>query len=111
MSAEKGKKRLDWLDAAKAVALLLVLLSHSMRDEMREASRALDIIYRLAYCFQMPFFFWLTGFTYQLTRKAGANGKALVKRTKRQLLPWAAYTLFIFAVFSAACLIPSLKSC
>ena len=110
MSAEKGKKRLDWLDAAKAVALLLVLVSHSMRDEMRETSRALDIIYRLAYCFQMPFFFWLTGFTYWLTRKAGANGKALVKRTKRQLLPWAAYTLFIFAVFSAACLIPSLKS-
>ena len=57
MSAEKGKKRLDWLDAAKAIALLMVLVSHSMRDEMRQASRALDIIYRLAYCFQMPFFF------------------------------------------------------
>lgn len=110
MQTAKPKKRLDWLDAAKAAALLLVLFSHSMRDEMRQVSRALDILYRFAYCFQMPFFFWLTGFTYWLTRKGGPNGKALVKRARRQLLPWVAYTLFIYAVFTVACLIPQLKS-
>lgn len=109
MSTEKKKTRLDWLDAAKAAALLMVLLSHSMRDEMREVSRTLDVIYRFAYCFQMPFFFWLTGFTYWLTRKTGANGKALVKRAKRQLLPWNLYTLFVFLVFSVACLLPPLR--
>ena len=109
MTRETGGRRMEWLDAAKGVALLMVLFSHSMRDEMRTASRMLDVLYRLCYLFQMPFFFWLTGFTYQLGHKDGAPFHTLAKRAKRQLLPWAAYTLFIYAAFFLASRIDTVR--
>ena len=103
-------KRIPWLDLAKGFAMLLVLIGHSMRDEMRQASPALDFIYRAFYIFHMSYFFFLSGYGYRLSRDRGrAPMQILGRRLKKQLPPWVIYTLLIFAVFALAIRIPALK--
>ena len=65
---EKEKNgRLVWIDISKGVAILLVLIGHSMRDEMRVAYPFLDALYRGIYIFHMTWFFWLAGYGYRLS--------------------------------------------
>lgn len=101
------KKRLLWLDLLKGFAMLLVLLGHSMRDEMREVSPALDLLYRSIYIFHMSCFFFLAGWGYRGSRERGkAPLPLLVSRLQKQLPPWILYTLFIYLAFTVALLVP-----
>lgn len=107
---QNESKRIPWLDLAKGFAMLLVLIGHSMRDEMRQVSPVLDFIYRAFYIFHMSYFFWLSGYSYRLSRDKGRTpGQILSRRLKKQLPPWVIYTLLIFAVFALAIRIPALK--
>ena len=107
----KNENRLAWLDLAKGFAMLLVLIGHCMRDEMRQASPVLDFLYRAFYIFHMSYFFWLSGVNYRLSRDKGRPPLQIaVRRLRKQLPPWLIYTLFIFAAFSLAIRIPALRS-
>lgn len=107
---KKDAKRIPWLDLAKGFAMLLVLVGHSMRDEMRQVSPVLDFLYRAFYIFHMSYFFWLSGYGYRLSRGRGRSPmQILSRRLKKQLPPWVIYTLLIFAVFSLAIRIPPLR--
>lgn len=99
------KKRIQWIDITKGIAILMVLYGHSMRDEMRLVSPVLDYTYRCCYIFHMAYFFWLSGYSYQLGRKNTQNHKVLPfvsKKVKRQILPWAGYTILIYFIFNLA---------
>ena len=105
-----GGKRLAWIDISKGVAMLLVLIGHCMRDGMRTESAVLDVIYRSVYIFHMSWFFWLSGYGYRLSRNKGRQPLQIAgKRLRTQFPYWILYTLFIFAAFSLAMAIPSLK--
>ncbi len=109
-SARSEKGRLDWLDIAKGFAMLLVLVGHSMRDEMRQVSPALDFLYRAFYIFHMSYFFWLSGYNYRMSRGRGRTpAQILSRRLKKQAPPWLIYTLFVFAAFSIAIRIPAFR--
>ena len=109
MQSEKKASRLVWMDVAKGVAMLLVLIGHCMRDEMRTDSAALDMLYRGIYGFHMSWFFWISGYSYRLSRKKGRAPLSIVgRRLKSQFPYWIGYTLFIFLAFSAAIAIPQL---
>lgn len=98
------------MDISKGVAMLLVLLGHSMRDEMRLVSPALDVIYRSIYMFHMTWFFWLSGYGYRLSRNRGRKALQISgKRLRTQFPYWILYTLFIYAVFTIAISVPSLR--
>ena len=102
--------RLAWLDLAKGFAMLLVLIGHCMRDEMRQVSPVLDFLYRACYIIHMSYFFWLSGVNYRLSRDKGRPPLQIAaRRLKKQFPPWLIYTLFIFAVFSLAVRIPALR--
>ena len=104
------KGRLEWIDISKGVAMLLVLIGHCMRDGMRSASPVLDAVYRFVYIFHMAWFFWLSGYSYRLSRNRGKEPlKIAGKRLRSQFPYWILYTLFIFAVFSIAMLISPLR--
>ena len=103
--------RLVWIDISKGVAMLLVLIGHSMRDEMRIASPVLDALYRSIYMFHMTWFFWLSGYSYRLSRNRGRQPLQISgKRLKTQFPYWVMYTLFIYIAFSIAMSVPQLKS-
>jgi len=104
------KERLNWIDISKGVAMLLVIIGHSMRDEMRMVSPVLDYLYRGIYSFHMTWFFWLSGYSYALVRSRNRQPLQIAaKRLKTQFPYWILYTLFIFAVFQGATYIPKLE--
>ena len=111
MPQEDGTGRIGWLDFAKGFAMALVLIGHSMRDEMRMVSPTLDLLYRALYIFHMTYFFWMAGYTYRLSRRKGrAPLPAAARRLKKQLVPWALYTLAIWGIFSLALRLPGVGS-
>jgi acyltransferase len=83
------KYRLDWLDAAKGLGILLVMLGHT------------DIPSQLKtyiYTFHMPLFFFLSG--YLFTLKKFPNLKVfLSKRTKSLVLPYLCFSLVAYIWF------------
>ncbi len=109
---EKEKNgRLVWIDISKGVAILLVLIGHSMRDEMRVAYPFLDALYRSIYIFHMTWFFWLAGYGYRLSRNKGRIPLQIAgKRLRMQFPYWIIYTLFIYVAFSLAMKSTSLSS-
>ena len=102
--------RLVWIDISKGVAMLLVLVGHSMQDGMRMASPLLDVLYRSIYIFHMTWFFWLSGYSYCVSKKRGSSPVQIAKKRLTIQLPiWILYTFFIFAVFSLTMNSPALK--
>lgn len=103
----QSTSRRAWIDTAKGVAMLLVLVGHCMRDEMRLAYPALDYLYRGIYGFHMSWFFWLSGISYALSRAKGRPPLQIAaRRLKTQFPYWLGYSLFIFLVFTAAMALP-----
>ena len=111
MTSKKPEGRLAWLDLSKGLAMALVLLGHSMRDEMRSVFPTLDMTYRLVYIFHMTWFFWLSGYTYALSRSRGVPPlQAEGRRLKKQLPLWLGYTLLIWAAFRLALCLPGIRT-
>lgn len=69
------KPRLLWLDAAKALAILLTITGHTINGAFRD----------MIYSFHMPLFFMLSGYTFKLPE--GNFLPALKKDFKRLVLP------------------------
>ena len=102
-----GKGRILWLDLAKGLAMAMVLVGHSMRDEMRLSSPVLDLSYRLVYIIHMTWFFWMSGYTFSLSRNRGTSPlRAASRRLKKQFPLWLGYTLLIWATFRLALFLP-----
>ena len=107
MAQSRQSQRIVWLDLGKGFAMALVLLGHSMRDEMRLVSPALDLLYRAMYIFHMTYFFWMTGYTYRLSRVKGHPPlQTASRRLKKQIVPWFLYTMLIWIVFTVAVRLP-----
>ena len=107
------KKRIEWIDVAKGIAILMVVYGHSMRDEMRSVYPILDYTYRACYVFHMSFFFWLSGYSYQMGRsvfRKNYDSGMICRKAKKQLLPWALYSAFIYVVFTFAMQINGIAS-
>lgn len=108
-----GRKRIEWIDIAKGIAILMVVYGHSMRDEMRSVYPLLDYTYRACYVFHMSFFFWLSGYSYQMGRSVfhkSYDSGFICKKARKQLLPWATYSAFIYVVFTTAMQIKGIAS-
>lgn len=97
------KNRIQWVDSAKAIGIILVVIGHAFRDEMRAVSVLYDTIYHLVYFFHMPLFFTIAGFLLERSFQRGNSPwRLIVKRTKTLLVPFVSYTVIIYFVFQAA---------
>lgn len=86
---KQQKVRLHWLDDAKAVAILFVLLAHA---EVR-----IPIVSSIAVLFYVPAFFVASGYLYETRAESfGQYGK---RRAKRLLVPYAGYSLFLWGAY------------
>lgn len=102
------EKRLDWVDAAKGLGIFLIVVSHAIRPDMRQAHAAWRIIYDVIIAFSIGMFLTLSGVTYQLgdSRRTAEPGRFLQKRARSLLLPFFVYALIIYGVFSFAVWFP-----
>ena len=86
---EKQAFRKNWIDAAKAVAIFIVVLNHS----------GLNIpgVNFWGGIFYVPIFFLLSGYTYHPTEES--LGSFARKKTHRLLLPYFLTNLILFLIF------------
>ncbi len=84
------KQRIPWLDAVKAVGILVVLLVHT--------GRSFGPVTYYGGMFYMPIFFLTAGMTFSF-KKEESFGSFVRKKAKRLLLPYFGYNLFLFAFF------------
>ncbi len=81
-------KRIEYLDIAKGIGILFVVLGHNhIKDEY-------PIVYQVVYSFHMPFFFLLSGLFF----KPEYGFAELVRRRFHSLLkPFIAYMVIVYA--------------
>lgn len=80
------KKRVGWIDAAKGLAILAVILGHSYLYG--------NPIHAISYSFNVPLFFILAGYTF----RPKPFKQNLATSAKRLLLPYVGLCLFLIIV-------------
>ena len=107
------RQRVQWIDAAKGIGILLVLLGHAPRDIMRSDYTWIDFCYYFIYTFHMHFFFFLSGYVFALSSDGRGRQSflAFLKGKLRGLLvPWAIFSLLVYGVIFLFNQIPSVAS-
>lgn len=89
MKVQRNEKRIQWIDFAKFLGILFVLLSHM---ELR-----IPYISDFAYLFYVPVFFVLAGYTYR--QREESIGCFIKRKGKRLLVPYFGYSIVLFLFF------------
>ena len=109
MGKTDTKQYFEWIDLAKGIGIVFVVLGHAFRDEMRASSMVCEYIYRLIYLFHMPVFWTISGLTYSVSGSRHLSEKAryTAGRVRTLLIPLLVYSLVIYACFMTAYQIPA----
>ena len=94
--------RILWIDNAKALGIILVILGHAIRDSMRTDFVFFDYVYSLIYFFHMPLFFMISGYLLERSFNNKSRKRLLVNKVKSLLIPFFTYSLLIYLVFFLA---------
>lgn len=104
-------KRIEWLDCAKGIAIMLVVLGHAVTTSIRTDSLIAQNIYNWVYYIHMPLFMTLSGISYQLAQSHYQNetiGNFIKKKAKRLLVPYVVYVSVVYIIFSIANMLPKI---
>lgn len=93
-----NNKRCEWLDCAKGLAIVLVVLGHSFQYYLYPDGFGKALPWRIVYAFHMPFFFLLSGFSSGLSKSLKFSRDTLVKKLKRLAVPYFAWGVLLFPV-------------
>lgn len=89
-NSSMAKQRLDWLDIAKGIAILLVIVGHTVNNP--------SIIRQVIFSFHMPLFFILAGYTFRIK----PWGELLKTSCARLLVPYFLVALSWWVPYSLA---------
>ena len=88
-------KRIEYIDMAKAICIVLVVIGHYVPDNSPAWYVALhDIIYT----FHMPLFMFASGYVYIATRKDVPYGAFLQKKVRRLMVPYLATSVIVITI-------------
>ena len=100
MTVAEQKKRLSEIDAAKGLAIILVVIGHLVMREQPLGNEWYKQLRASIYAFHMPFFMYLGGFVMFYTRAAFVKKEVyfdfLKKRAYRLLVPFFFMAFVIF---------------
>lgn len=80
----KEKVRIAWLDAAKGIGVILVVLGHCVVKT--------NYLHKIIFSFHMPLFFLLSGYCFDI-KKYGTFREVLLKRGRALLVPYIKFAL------------------
>jgi fucose 4-O-acetylase-like acetyltransferase len=83
--AKSGNSRVEWVDAAKGVGILLVIAGHDWWKP--------GLVHHMIYAFHMPLFFLLSGYMV----KPQPTGPLILRQVQTLLVPYAAFSLLLIA--------------
>lgn len=105
-------RRIDWIDATKGLAILLVVIGHTFREAMLETSWICYLMYNIIYSFHMPLFFSLSGYLLNRTRTRNAikikDFSFMLQKINTLIKPFINYSILVYVLFYTANLIPFL---
>ena len=87
------KKRIEWIDCCKGLAILLVILGHSLNSENQIERNSIQFIYS----FHMPLFFILSCITFNFSQSMKNFTQKTLQRFKRLIIP--ALIIYILSIF------------
>lgn len=82
LKTKASANRIEWVDMAKGMTMLLVIVAHTM-----SGSKSESILRGLIYSFHMPLFFILSGLTMSTSQNLRQYLKRIVKSAKGLLIP------------------------
>lgn len=83
-----GSTRINWLDTARGIAIILVIIGHAnFPEEIRT----------IIYAFHMPLFFFLSGFF--LLKKQENFTSFLIKKSKSLIIPYFVYNIILIIFY------------
>lgn len=74
---EQIKTRIDWIDIAKGIVIILTIMGHTLKDMPRA----------VIFSFHMPFFFIMSMYTYKCSESISEFKRKSIKSSKHLLLP------------------------
>lgn len=106
-------KRLNYIDSAKGIAVLLVIFGHTFRESMRADYFWCDFSYLFVYRFHVSLLFLLSGTGYALSKNKYMHMNTffyIKKKAKSLIFPWLSYSFVIYAVFALLWCVPPVKA-
>lgn len=86
MADNYSRSRITWIDTAKGIGVLLVVLGHMPSIP--------EVIRLWIFSFHMPLFFFVSGFCYNDSSTARPFLTTVIYKTKKMLLPYCIYSAF-----------------
>lgn len=80
-----------WIDISKGILIILVVMGHSIPGPYYDLDNGIDFVY----LFHMPAFFILAGYLYKPISENENIIKAILKRSKRILIPYIVYLILL----------------
>lgn len=101
-------KRLDWIDIAKGIGIILVVLGHTLVPQVRETGLA-GFLWIFIYNFHMPLFFFLSGYLFEKGLFHYTNkGKFILGKLQYLMLPYLIFSTFAYLFIGFSLKIPLL---
>ena len=101
-------KRLDWIDIAKGIGIILVVLGHTLVPQVRETGFA-GFLWIFIYNFHMPLFFFLSGYLFEKGLPHYTNkGKFILGKLQYLMLPYLIFSTFAYLFIGFSLKIPLL---
>lgn len=90
-----GRNRIIYLDIAKAICIILVVIGHYIPDNSPTWYIMLN---RMIYTFHMPLFMFVSGYVYIVTKKEISYWDFLMKKVKRLMIPYFTTSVIVIAI-------------
>lgn len=107
------KERVKWLDCARGIGMLLVVLGHTAPSAFRYSVPWVLEMYDYIFLFHMPFLFFLSGYAFRLNQEKYervSNGSFFKAKAKGLLVPYVVYATFVYIIFYLLNCVPGLGS-
>jgi fucose 4-O-acetylase-like acetyltransferase len=105
-TATKPSKRIEWIDIAKGLGIILVSFGHLRNGDGQSVwLPAMDGPITAIYLFHMPLFYLLGGLTFSTT---GGFKSFVIRKVRTLLIPYYVFSLYFLAKPFAVLLIPSM---
>ena len=109
-----ARKRIAWIDCAKGLGIIMVVLYHAMIPSLRNADSVCGHVYMTIYQFLatiiMPLFFFALGYLFELSLPRYKSKIQFIKNKARYLLiPYLSYSVFNYIVILIALQIPAME--
>lgn len=89
------KKRIVFIDIAKAICIILVVIGHYVPDN---SPNWYVTLHDMIYTFHMPLFMFASGYVYIATKKDVAYGAFLLKKVRRLMIPYISTSVIVITI-------------